>query len=132
MRPPSSLADWSRLLGDLRRRVIEQPVEAIIDGTPVDLRIVGRTLLHAMVVGLAAGLLGVGFVRALDGLQYLLLESLAGYVPLRTSGEETNAAADGFRWWLMVPLLFAGGAVTGLVTRYAPETRGGSRVHRYR
>lgn len=125
MKRRPSLAGLRKLLGELRVRLFEQPVEALIDRTPVDLRIVGRTLLHAIVVGLAAGLLGVAFVRALDGLQYLLLEQLVGYTPLRASGEEAHATVAAFRWWLVIPLLFAGGLLAGWVTRFAPETRGG-------
>jgi CIC family chloride channel protein len=110
---------------EVKTRLFEQPVEAVIDGSPVDLRIVGRTLLHASVVGLAAGVLGVGFVRALEGFQSLLLESLVGYEPLRASGELEHHAGAIFRWWLVVPVLFVGGALAGVVMRWAPETRGG-------
>ncbi|MFZ5443874.1 MAG: chloride channel protein [Myxococcota bacterium] len=112
-------------LREAKLRLFEQPVEAVFDNSPVDLRIVGRTLLHAVVVGLLAGVLGVLFVRALDGLQWLLLQQLVGYVPLRASGEAAHATTTAFRWWLIVPLLFGGGLVAGLVTRWAPETRGG-------
>lgn len=114
-----------RLLREARVRLLEQPVEAVIDGSPVDLRIVGRTLLHAVVVGLLAGVLGVLFVRALDGLQVLLLEGAVGYVPLRASGEAAHAIGGVFRWWLVVPLLFVGGLVAGWVIRWAPEIAGG-------
>lgn len=112
-------------LREAKLRLFEQPVEAVFDNSPVDLRIVGRTLLHAVVVGLLAGVLGVFFVRALDGLQWVLLQQLVGYVPLRASGEAAHATTTAFRWWLIVPLLFGGGLVAGLVTRWAPETRGG-------
>ncbi|MBL8910984.1 MAG: chloride channel protein, partial [Archangium sp.] len=116
---------WKFWLGELRRRLFEQPVEAIVDRAPVDLRIVGRVLLHALMVGVGAGLLGVAFVRLLDGAQFLLLERFVGYVPLRASGEEVHTVAHGFRWWLVVPTLFLGGAFAGWIMRFAPETRGG-------
>lgn len=116
------LKQW---LWELKQRLFEQPVEAVIDRTPVDLRIVGRTLMHALVVGLAAGLVGVAFVLGLDALQRLLLENLVGYVPLRASGEEAHSIGTAFRWWLVVPLLFAGGALAGFIMRFAPEIRGG-------
>ena len=54
---------------------------------PLDLRLVGRTLLHAVLVGLAAGLVGAAFFGSLEYLQTWLLEGLAGYVPLRAQGE---------------------------------------------
>lgn len=116
---------WRQIVNELRVRLFEQPVEALVDRTPVDLRIVGRVLLHALLVGATAGLLGVLFVRMLDGLQYLVLERGVGYVPLRASGEEAHASVSQFRWWLVVPILFAGGAVAGWVMRFAAETRGG-------
>jgi CIC family chloride channel protein len=112
-------------LAELKTRLFEQPVEAVIDSSPVDLRILGRTLLHAGVVGLAAGVVGVGFVRALDGLQHLLLEQFVGYVPLRASGESSEEVVGALRWWLVIPLLSVGGLLAGLIMRWAPETRGG-------
>lgn len=116
---------WQDWLKELRERLFEQPVERVFDNSPVDLRIVSRTLLHAVVVGLSAGVLGVGFVRALDGLQYLLLEQLVGYTPLRASGESARVAAEVFRWWLVVPMLFVGGLLAGQIMKWAPEVRGG-------
>lgn len=116
---------FKKLMLELKQRLFEQPVEAVIDRTPVDLRIVGRTLAHALVVGLGAGLIGVGFVLCLDALQRLLLENMVGYVPLRASGEEAHAIGTSFRWWLVVPLLFLGGALAGFIMKHAPEVRGG-------
>jgi CIC family chloride channel protein len=124
MNQPRSSA-WRKVLTELRVRLFEQPVEAIVDRAPVDLRIVGRVLLHALVVGVTAGILGVLFVRVCDGLQHLVLEQWVGYVPLRASGEEVYAGAGALRWWLVVPVLFAGGAMAGLLMRFANETRGG-------
>ena len=113
------------LLRELRQRLVEEPVEAVIDRTPVDLNLVGRTLMHALAVGAASGLVGVLFVLGLDKLQYLLLERLIGYVPLRASGEAIHATTTTFHWWLVVPTLFVGGALAGLIMRWAPQTRGG-------
>lgn len=119
-------AAWRQLASELRHRLVAQPVEAVIESTPVDLRLVGRTLLHAVAVGVAAGLAGVAFVLVLDGLQAVLLERLVGYVPLRARGEEEAAALVGaFRWWLLPMVLAAGGLAAGLLTRIAPEVRGG-------
>ncbi len=99
----------------------------IADAAPLDLRIVGRTLFHAALVGLASGLAGAAFFGALEYLQRFLLEDLAGYVPLRAHGE-TFAASEGphtFRPWLLVLLPMLGGLACGLLTRLAPETSGG-------
>lgn len=117
--------DWRAWATELRRRLVEQPVEAVIEGSPLDLRIIGRSLWHAALVGLAAGVLGVLFVRGLELLQSVLLEGLVGYEPLRASGESGRAAASTFRWWLLPPLLAVGGALAGALMRSAPETRGG-------
>lgn len=94
---------------------------------PLDLRIVGRTLLHAALVGLGAGLLGAAFFKGLEVMQRLLLEDLAGYVPLRAHGEfpPAGAGARTFRPWLLALLPALGGLACGLLTRLAPETRGG-------
>lgn len=99
----------------------------IADVAPVDLRIVGRTLFHAALVGLACGIAGALFFGALEYLQRFLLEDLAGYVPLRAHGE-TFAASGGphtFRPWLLVLLPALGGLACGLLTRLAPEVGGG-------
>lgn len=86
-------------------------------------------LLHTTIVGVAAGLIGAFFFAAVEYLQYLFLESLAGYSVLRANGETlwTNLepAADEFRPWLLVLLPALGGLACGLLTRLAPETRGG-------
>jgi CIC family chloride channel protein len=94
---------------------------------PLDLRILGRTLLHAALVGLAAGLIGAGFFAALEVVQKFLLEDLAGYVPLRAHGETLLAHHDAYhyRWWVLLFLPALGALGSGLVTSMAPETRGG-------
>jgi len=94
---------------------------------PLDLRIVGRMLLHAALVGVAAGLVGAAFFGALEYVQRLLLEDTAGYAVLRAHGE-SFAARPGtrhFRPWLLVLLPAVGGLASGLLTRWAPEARGG-------
>src|SRR5688572_4151978 len=54
---------------------------------PLELQIAGRTLLHAALVGLSAGIMGCAFFASLEWIQQLVLEGLAGYEPLRASGE---------------------------------------------
>jgi CIC family chloride channel protein len=111
-----ALASWRR-----------PPFLMFAESAPLDLRIVGRTLLHAAAVGVAAGLAGAAFFAGLEYFQRGVLEELAGYIPLRADGE-TFAAGSGFhvfRPWLLVLLPGLGGLACGLLTRLAPETRGG-------
>jgi CIC family chloride channel protein len=93
----------------------------------LELGVVGRSLFDGIVVGVAAGLVGAAFFAGLEYFQRGVLEDLAGYVPLRADGE-TFAAAKGahrFRPWLLFILPALGGLACGLITRLAPETRGG-------
>jgi CIC family chloride channel protein len=96
--------------------------------SPLDLRLLGRTLLHAALVGCCAGIVGAIFFAALEVGQTLLLEGLAGYVPARARGEALlgDAAAPPFRPWALALLPALGGLASGLLTwRYAPEAAGG-------
>ncbi len=99
----------------------------LMDLAPPDLRFVGRTLLHAALVGLTAGLAGALLFGGLELFQRVLLEGLTGYIPLRAHGERVVASAEGtpFRPWLLVLLPALGGLACGLVTRLATEARGG-------
>jgi CIC family chloride channel protein len=94
---------------------------------PLDLQLIGRTLLHAAVVGVAAGLVGAGFFAALEALQHLLLEQLAGYQVLRATGEQLmpDGASGGFQPLFLVAITTVGALLGGLAARSAPETRGG-------
>ncbi len=98
------------------------------DATPPELRLVGRTLTHAAIVGVAAGLMGAGFFAMLELVQRLLLEDLGGYRPLRASGE-TFLPEIGhlghFRPWLVALLPALGALVGGICSQLAPETYGG-------
>lgn len=98
------------------------------DAAPVDLRIVGRTLLQAALVGAVAGLLGAVFFAGLEFVQRLMLEDLGGYHTLRAHGETfLREPAEGhiFRPWLLVVLPAVGALAGGIVSQLAPETRGG-------
>ena len=95
---------------------------------PLDLRILGRTLLHTALVGFAAGLLGAGFFAGLEYTQTFLLERVAGYAPLRAHGEKILGEAGAL---VLRPLVIcscpaAGALLAGLVCPIAPETRGGA------
>jgi chloride channel protein, CIC family len=94
---------------------------------PLELQIVGRTLYHAALVGLGAGLLSVAFFAGSELLQNLLLERVAGYEPLRSAGERTwgGASTTTAHLWLLVVIPAVGALVAGLLTRFAPECRGG-------
>ena len=94
------------------------------EATPVDLRIVGRTLLHAALVGLAAGLIGAAFFAALEIVQRLSPREPAGYRVLRASGETFVRALDAgrpFRWWLLLFLPAVGALGGGLISRSRPR-----------
>ena len=77
------------------KRVVDRDFLTTIlkEATPADLRIVGRMLLHAAIVGVAAGLMGAAFFAALEVVQRLILEDLGGYRPLRAHGETFLAEA---------------------------------------
>jgi chloride channel protein, CIC family len=98
------------------------------EATPPDLRIVGRTLTHAAIVGAAAGLMGAAFFATLELVQRLVLEDVGGYRPLRASGEtflpEIGHLAH-FRPWLLALLPAAGALAAGIFSQLAPETYGG-------
>jgi CIC family chloride channel protein len=99
-----------------------------IESTPLDLRIVGRTVWHAALVGAVAGLLGAAFYASLEIVQRLLLEGVAGFDPLRAQGEALLRPAEPaapFRPWLLALLPAAGGLATGLLVRLAPQAAGG-------
>lgn len=100
----------------------------LLDEGPLDLQIVGRMLFRTTLVGVAAGLVGAFFFAAVEFAQYLLLERLAGYTVLRADGERLWAdlePSSRFLPWLLLLLPAAGGLACGLLTRLAPETRGG-------
>src|SRR5436853_7927770 len=94
------------------------------EAAPADLRIVGRMLFHAAIVGVAAGLMGAAFFAALEVVQRLVLEDIGGYRPLRAHGETflpELANLRHFRPWLLglVPGVRAPGS--GLPSHLAPE-----------
>jgi CIC family chloride channel protein len=95
---------------------------------PLGLELLGRTLLHTALVGLAAGLFGAAFFAGLEWVQHVLLEGLAGYVPLRAFGESIAGHAEEptvFRPWVLLLLPGLGALASGLISSLAPETRGG-------
>lgn len=102
-------------------------VGAMRPAEPLELQIVGRTLLHAAAVGLGAGVLGCLFFAGAELAQNLLLERLAGYEPLRAAGEQVwgHIEAPSLRLWLLALIPALGALLAGALTRFAPECRGG-------
>ncbi|WP_235879964.1 chloride channel protein [Polyangium aurulentum] len=98
-----------------------------VESSPIDMRLVGRTLLHAAIVGAGAGVIAVLFFTGLELLERVLLGQLAGYRALRAAGESIMGEHAGavFRPWLLVLLPALGALASGFVTRFAPECRGG-------
>ena len=113
-------------------QAVLRPVRGLLallvpEDPPLELQILGRVVFHAVVLGLAAGLLGCLFFAALELVQHLVLERGVGYEPLRARGEHVlpSVSAVPFRWWLLAFVPAIGALLGGFVSRYAPETRGG-------
>lgn len=96
--------------------------------SPLELQLLGKMLLHAALVGAAAGLVGSLFFVSLEAAERLVLESVAGYSPLRAAGEAIAGAEAEHRFHpLVLVVLPAIGALVGgvLAHRFAPEAMGG-------
>ncbi len=93
---------------------------------PLTLQLLGKHLLHAAAVGATVGVVSLVFVQGLELVQHLMLDRLAGYIPLRAAGE-TNAHHEPttFRPWLLAILPGIGALIGGAISMLAPETRGG-------
>jgi chloride channel protein, CIC family len=93
---------------------------------PLELGMFSRTLLLAVAVGVAVGLVGASFVASLDAVTRFVLERLVGASLIRATGEAgiEPAASGTLAWWFF--LVPAGGALLGgLVSRWAPGAYGG-------
>lgn len=95
---------------------------------PLELRLVGRALLHAGAVGVVAGFIGAAFFASLEVVQRLFLGALAGFEPLRARGE-TFLPEGPPRVLSPLVLVFVpalGALASGLLTTLlAPEAAGG-------
>jgi CIC family chloride channel protein len=91
----------------------------------LELRLLGRMLVLAAFVGIFGGLVGAAFVGALDRVQALLLDQLAGSGMLRAHGEPPALTAGNAHVWLLALLPALGGLASGLLSRIAPEIAGG-------
>lgn len=108
-------------------RPVRGLIKLLTPDQPLELQIVGRTLWHAVLVGLGAGIIGCLFFAGSELLFTLMFEQLAGYEPLTARGESVwhFGGAGDLRLWLL-PLIPALGALfAGWITRFAPECRGG-------
>jgi CIC family chloride channel protein len=93
---------------------------------PLGFELLGRTLLHAALVGAAAGLVGSLFVAGLEFAQRGLLERLTGYLPLKAAGELVqDSRPTTWRPWLLWVVPALGALIGGAISQIAPETRGG-------
>src|SRR5271170_5319780 len=94
---------------------------------PPPMQLLGKTLLRAALVGVAAGLVGSFFFAGVELVQRLVLERWCGYVPLRAAGERIagDVAETPFRPWLVWLMPAVGALGAGFLSRFAPETRGG-------
>lgn len=94
---------------------------------PLELQIVGRTLMHAALVGFGAGILGCLFFAGSELVQHVVLEQWGGYEHLRARGEDFMSAPHGttVRLWLIVLIPMLGALAGGLLVQLAPECRGG-------
>jgi CIC family chloride channel protein len=103
----------------------------LLGGTraPIEFQILGRVLLHAALVGAAAGLLGSLFFAGVEAVQRFCLEGWTGYLPLRAGGERILGempTPPPFHPWLLLLIPAGGALVAGALSFYlAPETRGG-------
>jgi CIC family chloride channel protein len=99
------------------------------DKGPVDLRLVGQTLLRAALIGAGAGFLGAAFFWLTEHAAYWVLERGVGYRPLRAAGEvlesTSHRAPSVYRPWLLAFVPALGALVSGLLTARVPAVRGG-------
>jgi CIC family chloride channel protein len=99
--------------------------------TPLDLRLIGRTLLHSALVGALAGVMAVLFFTGLEVVEALLLDKLVGHTQLRAAGDRALEVSFGpehrvFRPWLLVFVPALGALLGGVLTaKLAPEAQGG-------
>lgn len=115
-------------IADLARRAISRLRKGQSGAPgPSDLQHLGKTLLHAIAVGAAAGLASAAFSAGVEKTQHWLLGRLAGYSFLRAEGERASVDPTGpFRPWLLLLLPALGAGLAGyLAHRLAPEILGG-------
>jgi CIC family chloride channel protein len=127
--PPVSLPPApSALRAPRARRALSS---LLTDATPLDLRLIGRTLLHAALVGALAGMVAVLFFASLEVVEELVLGKIVGHSRLRAAGEKVMEVSIGsgpvtFRPWLLLIIPAVGALLGGVLTaKVAPEAQGG-------
>ncbi len=123
--PPPSRTSRASAVPPYRR--LGMLATLLTDSGPLDLRLLGRMLLHAAAVGAAAGLIAAAFFGLLELGEDYFLNCLAGYTPLRAAGElaERSNTDQSFRPWLLIFLPAIGALLaTALARRFAPECEG--------
>jgi CIC family chloride channel protein len=120
---------WDRLRGPLRVDDLTRLSSLVTELAPLEMRFVGRTLWHMVLVGVTAGFIGAAFFAILEWLQQALLEDFVGYIPLRAHGESAAVSAlehtSSTIPWLVFIIPAVGGLLSGLVSRFVPEVAGG-------
>ncbi|MDP6698571.1 MAG: hypothetical protein QGH25_02910, partial [Candidatus Latescibacteria bacterium] len=92
---------------------------------------VSRIYLYSVLIGLVSGLGAVTFTYGLELVRFLLVEKLAGFRSIRSSGaihfdfSFLGAPSGGEHLWLLLLLPALGGLIGGWLThRFAPEAQG--------
>jgi len=108
------------------RRVRAMLSVVVGDEPPLELQLVGRTVLHAIVVGLTVGAVGCAFLVALEHVEGFLLGDLGHYARPHAVGEGgRHAGAGEARLWVIAILPMIGALAAGWLSRWAPEIAGG-------
>lgn len=115
---------------DERKRPTSLPVAFAI-WQSLELRRLGRTLYHAGLLGVAAGLVAVAFYVATDVLTHGVFDRFTGTATPKTVGQlSLGQWLVERRAWLVVLIPAFGGLVVGLLTtHFAPEAAGGGGNH---
>jgi CIC family chloride channel protein len=101
---------------------------AMSPGTRRELRLLGRTLVTCLLVGVVVGLAACLFHVGMESLRALLLDHVLKIDAPRPAGEAViRVDPNGhFRWWLVPVVTGLGGLASGiLVQLFAPEAAGG-------
>lgn len=123
-RLPGPRRGWWRTLVGVARSPLQLARFVPESVGPLELRLFGRTLGSAALVGLSAGLVGSAFAAATEWAQRTLLGRAAGASLAHAAGE-AGTGAGAANLWLLALLPAAGALVSGLVARWFPDVAGG-------
>jgi CIC family chloride channel protein len=111
--------------------LVMRPVRSMLsllvgDDPPLELQLVGRVVLEAILIGVTVGLAGCLLLLGLDAVEDLVVNHLMGYPRLAAAGERHESVLDGSARLVLVALFpMVGALIAGAVSRWAPEVRGG-------